>query len=83
MRIKSLELVCPKCKKSPKIIKYEPKAWFLPTRVEMKCNCSSVNYSFLDKIYFEDILSQWIASMGKKGAFDDYNSIIKKGDLTP
>ena len=70
MRLKTLDLTCPKCKTMPRIKK-------LGSFVYLKCNCSQT--AGWDTFHYA--LSSWIIKIGENGGFKDYNKIIKKSDL--
>ena len=70
MRLKILDLTCPKCGKAPSIKKVD-------TLIQLKCRC--ISSAGWQTFYYA--LSSWIIKIGEKGSFKDYEQIIKNSDL--
>ena len=69
MRLKTLDLVCPKCKQGAKI-----KVDKLTKGVLLKCYCHSTLTHYL----FRFALSEWIAYLGEIDSFKDFEDMCKK-----
>ena len=67
MRLKTLDLVCPKCKKGPTLKK-------IGGLIYLECNCTkSAGWNT-----FHYAMSSWIIKVGEMGGFVDYEKIIEK-----
>ena len=84
MRIKQIDLHCPKCKTAPKIIKtYIKGLMFGKVEIQLKCKCGTAEIVFknIDSISIADALGAWLKLLDQHSAFDEYNRIIRISDL--
>ncbi len=68
MKLKNLDLVCPKCKKGA-TVKID-----LCGGVSLKCSC----HSTLAHFAFRFVISEWVAYLGEIGSFKDYENLVKR-----